>query len=114
MTLSIISLCIFAQLCQVTGQLLMKHAMIKTNLPPIPWLQVLWRFGLGLTALVVWFFLWAGLLQKKDLSYIYPFEGICPVLILIFAWMLLKEKSSPQSWLGIGLITIGIVLVAAS
>ena len=114
MTASIILLCIVSQLCLVAGQLLMKRAMIQTNLPPIPWLQVLWRFALGLTALIGWFFLWAGLLQKKDLSYIYPFEGISPVLIMIFAWILLKEKVTPQSWLGIGLIAAGIVLVAVS
>lgn len=114
MTGSILLLCLASQLCMVTGQLLTKHAMNATNLSPVPWATVIGRLGLGVVILAGWFFLWAGLMQKKDLSYIYPFEGISPVFIVLGAAIFLKEKPQARTWLGIALISIGIALVAAS
>ena len=114
MTPSILLLCLASQLCLVTGQLLTKHAMNATNLSPTPWRRVIGRLGLGIFVLTGWFFLWAGLLQKKDLSFIFPFEGLSPVLIVLCASMFLKEKPTARSWVGIGLISLGIALVAAS
>lgn len=114
MTPAILLLCCASQVCLVTGQLLTKHAMNAVNLSPVPWAKVSGRFALGIMALTLWFFLWVGLLQKKDLSYIYPFEGISPVLIVAGATAFLKEKPRPRAWLGIGLIAAGIMLVSAS
>ena len=114
MTASILLLCLASQFCLVTGQLLTKHAMNATNLSPTPWSRVIGRLSLGIVVLTGWFFIWAGLLQKKDLSYIFPFEGISPVLIVLGASAFLKEKPTVKSWIGIGLISLGIALVAAS
>jgi len=114
MTASLLLLCLLSQFCLVTGQLLLKHAMNETNRTPIPWRRVISRFSLGIAALSSWFFLWAGLLQRKDLSYIYPFEGISPALILIGAWLFLREKITLQSCIGIGLIGVGIALISSS
>jgi uncharacterized membrane protein len=107
-------LCLASQLCLVTGHLLMKHAMNATNLSPVPWPKVIGRLALGIVVLAGWFFLWAGLLQKRDLSYLFPFEGISPVLIVLGASVFLKEKPTVKTWVGIGLISLGIALVAAS
>ena len=114
MTLDIFLLCIASQLCLVTGQLLLKHAMTQTNLTPIPWRKVVPLFSLGISILTGWFFLWGGLLQRKDLSFVYPFEGMGPALMLIGAWIFLKEKLTLQSCIGIALLSVGIALVAAS
>lgn len=114
MTPDILLLCLASQLCLVTGQLLLKHAMTQTNLAPIPWWRVVRLFSLGIAILSGWFFLWGGLLQRKDLSYIYPFEGMGPALMLFGAWLFLKEKLTLQSCIGIGLISAGIALVSAS
>ncbi len=114
MTISILLLCLASQFCLVTGQLLTKHAMNATNLSPTPWPRVIRRLSLGIIVLTGWFFIWAGLLQKKDLSYIFPFEGISPVLIVLGASAFLKEKPTAKSWIGIGLISLGVALVAAS
>jgi len=113
-TPGILLMCLVAQLCMVTGQLLTKHAMNATNLSPVPWGKVTGRLGLGVAILAGWFFIWAWLLQKKDLSYIFPFEGISPVLIVLGASIFLKEKPTAKTWAGIGLISLGIALVAAS
>lgn len=114
MTPDILLLCVASQLCLVTGQLLLKHAMTQTNLTPIPWWRVVRWFSLGILILSGWFFLWGGLLQRKDLSYIYPFEGMGPALMLLGAWLFLKEKLTLQCCVGIGLISAGIALVSAS
>ncbi|MFA6563986.1 MAG: EamA family transporter [Verrucomicrobiia bacterium] len=114
MTPEILMLCVASQLCLVTGQLLLKHTMNQTNLTPMPWQRVIPLFALGISILSGWFFLWGGLLQKTDLSYIYPFEGMGPALMLIGAWLFLKEKLTLQSCIGIGLISVGIALVSAS
>jgi undecaprenyl phosphate-alpha-L-ara4N flippase subunit ArnE len=114
MTGPILLMCLAAQLCLVTGQLLTKHAMNATNLSPTPWRKVMGRLGLGVAILSGWFFIWAWLLQKRDLSYIYPFEGISPVLIVLGAAVFLKEKPTVKSCIGIGLISLGIAFVAAS
>jgi len=114
MTPSILALCLASQFCLVTGQLLTKHAMNATNLSPIPWPRVLMRLTLGIIVLTGWFFIWAGLLQKKDLSFVFPFEGISPVFIVLGASIFLKEKPTFKSWIGIALISLGIALVASS
>lgn len=114
MTPTIFLFCLASQLCMVTGQLLTKHAMNATNLTPVPWGKVIGRLTLGIVILTGWFFLWAGLMQKVELSFLFPFEGISPVLIVFGALAFLKEKPTKQAWVGIGLISIGIALVAAS
>jgi uncharacterized membrane protein len=113
-TISIILLCFVAELCFVTGQLFIKHAMDATNLTPKPWVKVVNLFCLGVATQAGWFFLWAGLLQKKDLSYIYPFEGLSPIMLILGAWLILKEKITRRSLLGIVLISAGVALVSAS
>ncbi|HUJ10980.1 MAG TPA: EamA family transporter [Verrucomicrobiae bacterium] len=114
MSASILLLCLASQFCLVTGQLLTKHAMNATNLSPKPWAQIVGRLSLGIVVLTGWFFIWAGLLQKKDLSYVFPFEGLSPVLIVLGASVFLREKPMWKAWLGVALISLGIAVVAAS
>jgi uncharacterized membrane protein len=52
-----------------------------------------------------------GLLQQLDLSHVYPFEGISPV---IAATVILGERQTWRSWVGVGLIALGTVLVGMS
>ncbi|MBI3878943.1 MAG: EamA family transporter [Verrucomicrobia bacterium] len=114
MTTALLITAVASQLCLVTGQLLMKHAMNQTNLTPVPWARFAPRFALGVAALSAWFFLWGGLLQRADLSYLFPFEGLSPVLIVFGAALFLKERLTPQSWFGIVLIGAGVAVVSAS
>jgi uncharacterized membrane protein len=105
-----ITLCIVAQVFLVTGQVFMKRAMdekadrsrrLRTQ-----------SLLLGIAAQTVWFFLWLGLLQHWDLSLIFPFEGLNPLLLVLAAWLLLKEKLTTATWVGVVLITGGLLLVA--
>jgi uncharacterized membrane protein len=71
-------------------------------------------FGAGIVLLAGWFFIWTGLLQALPLSFVFPFEGISVVLLVLFACWILRERLSARSWLGVGLVTAGVILVGAS
>jgi len=60
------------------------------------------------------FFLTLGLLQRFDLSYLYPFQGLSVMIITLMAAMMLKEKLNLRLTIGALLITAGIVLVSLS
>ena len=63
--------------------------------------------------MTVSFFLTLGLLQRFDLSYLYPFQGLSVIFITILAAVVLK-KLSARLTIGALLITAGIVLVSMS
>lgn len=107
MTTTAILLCIACEIALVIGQLFLKRAM---SAAPI-------RYGLlagGIAFEAIWFFLWLNLLAHWDLSRIFPFEGLNPVLIAIGAWLFLKERLPLKGWIGIGMISVGIALVSSS
>jgi uncharacterized membrane protein len=64
--------------------------------------------------MTAWFFLWLGLLEEWDLSKVFPFEGLNPVLMVIGAWFFFRERMSRAAWVGVGLIAAGIALVSGS
>lgn len=107
----------FAVVCQlflVVGQLLLKRGMNAVDVSPRRVGKVAGNLALGVGCLTLWFFLWLGLLAKWDLSKLFPFEGMDPALLVIGAWLFLKEKLTPATWAGIGLISLGIALVSGS
>jgi multidrug transporter EmrE-like cation transporter len=104
MTLAQLLLVILAQFAQVGGQLLLKRGMSGAG-PRLPCVAG------GLALLTVWFLAWLRLLQSLDLSYLYPFEGISLVLLVLAARVLLQEAIGARVWVGVGLITAGMVLV---
>lgn len=112
MTALAIFLCVSAQLFLVSGQLLFKHAMDDNRPQSFRWRA--WKLGLGIVSQAVWFFLWLGLLENWELSRIFPFEGLNPLLLVIAAWLVLREKLTVETWVGIALITGGLALVSGS
>ena len=72
------------------------------------------RVAIGVVLMTVSFFLTLGLLQRFDLSYLYPFQGLSVIFITILAAVVLKEKVSARLTIGALLITAGIVLVSMS
>jgi uncharacterized membrane protein len=72
------------------------------------------RVAIGVALMTVSFFLTLGLLQRFDLSYLYPFQGLSVIFITILAAVVLKEKLSARLATGAILITAGIVLVSMS
>jgi undecaprenyl phosphate-alpha-L-ara4N flippase subunit ArnE len=111
LTLALVLTC---QVSLVAGQILLKHGMNSVGEQPRRPLRIAWRLGGGIAMLTVWFLLWMGLLQKMDLSLLYPFQGIGPVLLVLASVVILKERADWRTWIGFGLITAGTVLVAFS
>lgn len=97
----------------VGGQLFLKHAMQpgqsgRTKRGFIGLLTA------GISLMTVSFFLTLGLLQRFDLSYLYPFQGLSTIIISLLAALVLKEKLSLRLTVGALLISAGIVLVSIS
>jgi drug/metabolite transporter (DMT)-like permease len=133
MTAGTIAIAVACQIPLVAGQVLLKRAVGERSQPtpdhPFPSVPASPRptvsassipafslagFIAGIACLSLWFFLWLGLLQNQELSRIFPFEGLNPALMVIAAWLFLKERVPPLTWLGVALICAGIALVSAS
>ena len=106
MSLLLILLSLFSY---VAGQLLVKRAMDNTASRRFTAI-----LGGGIAAMTVSFFLTLGLLQRFDLSYLYPFQGLSVITISLLAALFLKEKLSLRLVAGATLITAGVVLVSFS
>src|SRR3954465_7770538 len=96
----------------VTGQLLFKHAMETSHTGSARHFAKF--FVPAIACMTISFFLTLGLLQRFDLSYIYPFQGLSVIIVSIAGGVLLKEKLCVQLVLGALLISIGVVLVSIS
>ena len=112
MTLTAVLLCLLCQACLVSGQLFFKKAMNPTRAQTALRMATLLTCGIATQA--VWFFLWTSLLSTHDLSRIYPFEGLNSVILAILALVILKERLSLKSWIGLGMICVGIAIVSGT
>jgi len=106
-----IALAIASQVAQVGGQVLLKKGMAPAKSPDRK-RRVALFLGVGVVLLTVWFLLWMGLHEKMELSYLFPFQGVSPVLLVVAAALMLKERTNWRTWGGIALISLGTVLVA--
>ena len=71
-------------------------------------------FASGILAMTISFFVNLGLLQKNDLSLVFPFQGLSVIIVTVGASLFLKERLTLPLVLGALLITVGVMLVAAS
>ncbi len=114
MTPSAIALCILVQVFIIVGELLLKRAMSpngdRDEQAPIAWGWL----SLGVACFTMWFFLWLGILSKWDISQVYPFDALNSAGIAIAARLVLNERLPARGWIGIALISVGIVMVSQS
>lgn len=69
------------------------------------------QIPLSVVFLALFFFTWLALLSRADLSYILPMTAATYILNGLAASPILGEKVSGKRWLGIFIITIGVVMV---
>ena len=98
----------------VLAQLILKRAMEFSATNGLRNSRFVSLAATGIALMTVSFFLTLELLQRFDLSYLYPFQGLSVIFITLLAAMVLKEKLSARLTLGALLITAGIVLVSMS
>lgn len=111
-----LSLCLIfiALLSFVAGQLLLKRGMELTTEDRAGRRRVAYFITAGILSMTISFFLTLGLLQRFDLSYLYPFQGLSVIIIALTAAVTLREKMTPQLAIGAFLISVGIVVVSLS
>jgi transporter family protein len=98
----------------IVAQLVLKRAMefsAKSGLRNSRFISLI---SVGTALMTISFFLTLGLLQRFDLSYLYPFQGLSVIFITLMAAVVLKEKLNFQLIVGALLISAGIVLVSIS
>jgi drug/metabolite transporter (DMT)-like permease len=71
----------------------------------------IWLWGLSFAAAMG---LWLVGLQKLDLSYAYPLVSIGYVLVSLLSAIFFNERVDRQRILAIAVISVGVVLIAAS
>src|SRR5262249_43678396 len=76
----------------VAAQLILKRAMEFSAIRGMRNSYFASRVAIGVVLMTVSFFLTLGLLQRFDLSYLYPFQGLTVIFITILAAVVLKEK----------------------
>jgi bacterial/archaeal transporter family protein len=96
----------------VWAQLILKRAMQSSD--DLRNLRFISRLSGGIGLMTISFFLTLGLLQRFDLSYLYPFQGLSVIIITVMAAVMLKEKLTAQLTIGGVLISAGIILVSLS
>ena len=112
MTATSLVLVLIALFAFVAGQLLLKKAMDAANLFGFKSMKFLWPLAAGIFLLGAQFLLNLGLLQRYDLSFIYPFQGLSVIIISIAAALVLRERLTLQLVAGSVLISAGVVLVS--
>lgn len=98
----------------VAGQLLLKHGMEATVTHGFRNRTFIVFVFAGTVAMAVSFFLTLGLLQRFDLSYLDPFQGLSVIFVSITAIVFLREKLNLRLAIGSLLIAAGLVLVSFS
>lgn len=98
----------------VAGQLFVKKAMQTSEGSPLTSGRFVWWLTAGIGGMTIWFFLTLGLLQRFDLSYLYPFNGLSVILITLAASILLKERLTLRLAAGALVISLGVALVSIS
>jgi uncharacterized membrane protein len=98
----------------VAGQLFFKRAMELSTVAGFRNRKIISILSAGIFPMTISFFLNLGLLQRFDLSYLYPFQGLSVIIITLLAAIVLKEKLTLQLTIGALLISAGVVLVSMS
>lgn len=113
MTMVALVLVLVALVAHTAGQIFLKHAMSS------PHAEVGFRsrkvaipFAIGITLMTTQFFLVLGLLQRYDLSFIYPFQGLGVIIVTLLAGITLREKLTLPLIIGSILISVGVALVS--
>jgi len=98
----------------VVAQIVLKRAMVSIAESGFRNLRFISSVAVGICLMTISFFLTLGLLQRFDLSYLYPFQGMSGIIITLMAAVMLKERLTLQLTIGTLLIGAGIVLVSLS
>lgn len=108
--IKLIPFAIFYACCSVTGLMLIKTAGSSGLL--LAGIRFNWKIVLGLAIYLVGFCTYLFLVQRYDLSYVFPLViGMNYVAVVLAAALVLKEAVNINQWLGIAAVFAGILLM---
>lgn len=109
MSLTALLLILLTHASNVAGQVLMKTAVMAEQAR-----SRFWQFAAAIACMTISFFLTIGLLQRFDLSYVYPFQASAVIMMALAARLFLGEKLSRRNLFAMSVIAAGVALVSAS
>lgn len=100
----------------VIGNILLSRGMHDLSVlswSPIPYLHAILNpwVASGVLILTIWMITDLALLSLADLSYVLPVTATAYILIAILGHFVLGERISPMRWVGIVVITLGVMVV---
>ena len=73
-----------------------------------PWVMA------GILLELAYFLLWLAVLSWADVSWALPMNAVEYLFVAVLAMVWLHEKIDPSRWVGIGLITLGVLFMMKS
>jgi uncharacterized membrane protein len=73
-----------------------------------------WKILCGMLMYFIPVLIWIYMLKKIDLSYLQPLFSLMYVATPVLALFILKEYIPPSRWIGIGLVGLGVIVIARS
>lgn len=88
-----------------------KPAALRAVLPRVVFNPLIWLgfIGFGLGAVF-----WLGVLSRVPLSLAYPILALSYFVVVVEAWLFLRERVTWQRFLGVLIIVVGVVIVGTS
>ncbi|MEY2492973.1 MAG: hypothetical protein QOH24_1924 [Verrucomicrobiota bacterium] len=109
---------LFSVLCVTASEVFLKRGAVEA---PKLSAHLNWTGVSGLASLNVWigilfviasFVSWLYVLRFLPLTVAFPVSNLAHVLVPLSSWVFLDEMISIQRWCGIGLVLIGVFIVA--
>ncbi|WP_409343484.1 EamA family transporter [Paenibacillus sp. MBLB4367] len=110
-TVSMLMLCANIGLL-VTGQILFKWGLQKAGGFQLQKIATSFPIISGLILYGVATILWFAVLTRMPLSVAYPLQSTAYVLGMLAAWLVFREVVTPTQWAGMGVILVGVYLIA--
>lgn len=116
-----IALIVFVTCTTISGQLLLKRGVTEIGMrDPAPsgldWLLATFLSPSVWAAIViqaVGFVVWAVVISRIKLGVAFALAGACLYILMAFAsWQLYGERLTPMQWLGIVLVSAGVLMIS--
>ena len=114
----------FALICAALGTVALSHGMRQVGALETDQFRSLIRYFalavfnpwviVGMIMELAYFFLWLVVLSWADLSWALPMHAIEYILVALLALVLLGEEINTDRWIGIVLITAGVMFMVKS
>lgn len=110
----LILLTIFNSVLMVTGQTLWKLGVTGKEINGLGQLLRLFLSPYVIAGLMVYAFasvLWIYILNKGELSYVYPIQSTAFIFALIIGVTIFKEQLTPSKIIGVLVICLGVIII---